>query len=253
MTDPTHTPNDPYDDGAPAEILGLDNVALDLTLAGLGSRLLAVVFDMFVVFLLGVLGTLAVMVAVTTLELPGSWAFVILMFLLFLLQWAYFSVCELVMSGRTPGKTLVGLRTVTSLGGRPSAGSVLVRNLVRILDMVIGWPVMIFDRHSRRLGDLLASTLVVHHRDDEYGLRLGVVPRSWGSREVAVVESFLRRSGRMEPPRARMLAERLLDWMRRREPDFLAERGLDTAELRDDFIVADPVALLGELLGAERA
>jgi hypothetical protein len=57
----------------------------------------------------------------------------------------------------------------------------------------------------------------------------------------------------METMRARMMAERLLDWMRRREPEFLAERGLDTAELRDDFVVADPVALLGELLGAERA
>ena len=252
MTDPNRIPTDP-DNGSPAEILGLDNVALDLTLAGLGSRLLAMVFDMFIVFLLGVLGTLGVMLAVSTLDLPGDWAAVIIIFMLFFFQWAYFSACELVMDGRTPGKTLVGLRTVTSLGGRPSTGAVLVRNLLRILDMFVGWPVMIFDRHSRRLGDLLASTLVVHHRDDEYGLRLGSVPGSWGSREVAVVESFLRRARRMEAPRARMLAERLLDWMRRREPEFLADRGLDTAQLRDDFIVADPVALLGELLGAERA
>ena len=211
------------------------------------------VFDMFVVVLLGMLVTLGVILVFDSLGLAGSWAAVMILFAFFFLQWAYFSVCELLMDGRTPGKTLVGLRTVTSLGGRPSAGAILVRNLLRILDMTLGWPLIALDRRCRRLGDLLASTLVVHHREDDHGVRLGNVPSSWGSREVAVVESFLRRARRMEAMRARALAERLLDWMRRREPAFLAERGLDTTSLPADFIVADPVALLGELLAAEQA
>ncbi|MDA8017715.1 MAG: RDD family protein [Thermoanaerobaculia bacterium] len=246
-------PLDPTGHGSAAEVLGLDNVALDLTLAGLGSRLLAMVLDMIVVLLLCVLVTLGILLIADTVGLPGDWTAVLIIFLLFFFQWAYFSVCELLMDGRTPGKSLVGLRTVTSLGGRPSLAAVMVRNLLRLIDMLLGWPLIALDRRSRRLGDLLASTLVVHHRQDEHGIRLGSVPSSWGSREVAVVESFLRRARRMESEQARTLAERLLDWMRRREPAFLAQRGLDTKDLPADFIVADPVALLGELLQAERA
>lgn len=241
------------DDGSPVEILGLDNVALDLTLAGLGSRVLAMSIDVFLLLLLALLLTVGLMLATSSLGLPADWPVVVGLFLVFFLQWGYFSVCELLMDGRTPGKALVGLRAVTSLGGRPSAGAVLVRNLLRILDLTLGWPLIALDRRNRRLGDLMASTLVVHHRDDENGVRLGSVPPSWGSREVAVVESFLRRARRMEAIRARSLAERLLDWMRRREPAFLAERGLDTSELPADFVVADPVALLGDLLQAEQA
>lgn len=259
MSDPTspsglstrRSPDVPDPDAA-AEVLGLDNVVLDLTLAGLGSRLLAMVLDMVVVVLLAVLVTLGLVLAASSFDLPGDWTLVLVLFVLFFFQWAYFSACELLMDGRTPGKNLVGLRTVTSRGGRPSAGAVLVRNLLRILDMFLAWPIMAVDRKSRRLGDLLASTLVVHHREHgEHSLRLGQVPASWGSREVAVVESFLRRARRMETMRARALAERLLDWLRRREPGFLAERGVDPAVF--DRPLGDPVDFLGRLLQAEPA
>lgn len=239
-----------------AEILGLDNVALDLTLAGLGSRLLAMVLDVLLLFLLALVLAIALFVVANSLGVPGDWIFVMEIFLVFFLQWAYFSICELAMDGRTPGKSLVGLRTVSSLGGRPSAGAVLVRNLLRLIDMLFGWPLIALDRRNRRLGDLLASTQVVHHRGtEEHGLRLGSVPQSWGSREVAVVESFLRRARRMEAGRAHEQASTLLHWLRHREPEFLASHGLEPDELSVTISgpYADPVALLGDLLHVESA
>lgn len=244
--------DDPYrkDAASEAEILGLDNVRLDLPLAGLGSRLLAMFIDMLVVALLALLFLVGLILVADSLGLSGAWMMALILLVLFGLQWGYFSVCEIAMEGRTPGKNLVGLRTVSSLGGKPSVGAVLVRNLLRFLDMSLGWPLIALDRRCRRLGDLLASTLVVHHREDDHGVRLGRVPTSWNSRDVAVVESFLRRARRMEPFRARDLAERLLDWMKRREPSFLAQHGLDPA---GGLLFDDPVGTLAELLAAERA
>jgi uncharacterized RDD family membrane protein YckC len=195
----------------------------------------------------------ALFVVADSLGVSGAWIIALMIFLAFFLQWAYFSICELMMDGRTPGKSLVGLRTVSSLGGRPSAGAILVRNLLRLVDMFFGWPLIALDSRNRRLGDLLAATQVVHDRGDEHGVRLGSVPQSWGSREVAVVESFLRRARRMEAGRARRQAGVLLHWMRHREPEFLASHGLEPDELSVTISgpYADPVALLGDLLHAE--
>ncbi len=66
------------------------------------------------------------------------------------------------MGGRTPGKSAVGLRTVNSLGGQASPAAILVRNALRIFDYLIGVLMIMLDRRSRRLGDLVASTLVIH-------------------------------------------------------------------------------------------
>ena len=51
------------------------------------------------------------------------------------------------------------LRVVTAEGGRPGASALLMRNLVRALDLVFGIPLMAVDPLSRRLGDRLAGTL----------------------------------------------------------------------------------------------
>jgi hypothetical protein len=92
------------------------------------------------------------------------------------------------------------LRSVSAEGGRAGAGALLIRNLVRSLDIFLGLPLMVFDLKSRRLGDRLAGTLVVHDRAPEVagrGVLLGRVPPGWGAREVAVVESFLARAGEL--------------------------------------------------------
>jgi hypothetical protein len=48
------------------------------------------------------------------------------------------------------------------------------------------------------------------------------VPRGWGSAEVAIVESFLRRAGDLEPVRAEAMARKLLGAIDRDDPAFLA-------------------------------
>jgi hypothetical protein len=146
------------------------------------------------------------------------------------------------MGGKTLGKRALQLRVVTAEGGTPGAGALLIRNLVRSIDLLVGVLLMAFDPLSRRLGDRLAGTLVIHDRRPEVGPLLGRVPPGWGARELAAVEALLARAGTVEDPAlVRRLADRVLDRIRRDAPGLLA--GVDTG--------ADPLAAIRRALQVE--
>ena len=207
-------------------ILALDNVALDLPLAGLGTRSLALLVDGVILALIAVAWGIFIGTLSSFSNLSGAWLAGIGLFGYFLLQWGYFSACEIFLDGRTPGKMALSLQTVTHLGGRPSVGALLIRNLLRPIDYVFGIFFMALDPRSRRLGDMVASTLVAHRGLDDPSrrrLRIGRRPESWGPDEIALVEAFVARAERLEPERARYLAGELVGWILRTEPAFVAE------------------------------
>ncbi|MEM6794512.1 MAG: RDD family protein [Acidobacteriota bacterium] len=221
------------DDGAGGPdpgILSLDNVRLDLPLAGVGSRVLAMSVDMALSWLAVILVVIATLALASTLGTAGGWLIAFLSLATFLVQWGYFAFFEITLEGQTPGKMLVGLRTVSHLGGRPSNGAFLTRNFLRTFDLIFGLPLMASDARSRRLGDLIARTLVVHDRAGTR-LRLGAVPASWSAREISLAESFFERESAMEPEVAGELASRLLDWLQRTQPDFVGQAPLDSSAL----------------------
>jgi uncharacterized RDD family membrane protein YckC len=67
------------------------------------------------------------------------------------------------LTGRTIGKFIFGLSVVTLDGGKPSAVQMLVRNLLRLVDVTIVVPLMlvIFSPLRQRVGDIAARTVVV--------------------------------------------------------------------------------------------
>ena len=220
-------------------ILGLDNIRLDLPVAGLGSRTLAAFLDYLG---MGALGALWVMLSLLLGALLPGWVPAFLLGGLFLIHWGYFAGLEIAMGGRTLGKRALELRVVTAEGGSPGAGALLIRNLVRTIDLVAGVPLMAIDPLSRRLGDRLGGTLVVHDRPLEAGPVLGQVPPGWGARELAVVESFLVRAGTLEDKAlVRRMAERILDRIRLDAPELLM--GLDPG--------TDPVGMIRHALQVE--
>ena len=237
-------PPPPPVESGPA-ILGLDNVRLDLPLAGIGSRTLAASVDHFLLLLLQAVWMTAGLVLLPRLGFSTAWLFAVMTLGYFLLQWSYFAAFEIAMEGRTPGKLAVGLRVVSQRGGRPTKMAILVRNFLRTLDILLGIPIMAHDPRSRRLGDLVAGTLVVHHRDEAaMAPQLGRHPAGWGAREVSVLESFLNRAEGMESARAHAMAERLLGWIVATEPKFWSEIEPTLAK------TADPVHTLREALSA---
>lgn len=86
--------------------------------------------------------------------------------LMFLLNWAYAIVLEAVW-GQTLGKRAMGLRVIARDGAPVGWNGAVTRNLLRTVDMLpfgyaVGLVSSLFDAHGRRLGDLVAGTLVVH-------------------------------------------------------------------------------------------
>lgn len=204
-------------------VLGMDNIALDLPIAGLGSRVLAAGLDYTILTILMFAGALGSIVLVGALDLSVGWAVALVIVVLFAIEWGYFIGSEVLTRGRTLGKMAVRLRVVGREGGTASASALLVRNLVRFVDLFAGVPLIATDPAARRLGDRLAGTLVVHDRPAEAEVVLGKIPDGWGAKEVAVAESFLRRSPELQPGRRRYLARRLLALVERDAPEQAAE------------------------------
>jgi uncharacterized RDD family membrane protein YckC len=87
--------------------------------------------------------------------------------LVFLVYWGYPVICEVYFGGATLGKRALGLQVRRAnglpVGWRESA----LRNLLLVADFlplfyVSGLLCMLFDREFRRLGDIVAGTLVVY-------------------------------------------------------------------------------------------
>lgn len=202
-------------------ILGLDNIRLELPIAGVGSRTLAGFLDYLALGVLLIFWTVAG-VALLVSTAGSSFAFVAFIAGYFVLEWGYFAVSEVLGKGRTLGKKAVKLRVITAEGGTAGPGALLARNLVRTLDLVFGIPLMAIDPLSRRLGDRLAGTLVVHERKAEAAPVIGRVPPGWGARELATVESFLARAHGLEDSgQVHELADRILERLRRDAPELL--------------------------------
>jgi uncharacterized RDD family membrane protein YckC len=212
-------------------VLALDNLPLALPIAGVGPRLIAGAVDYAVVSLLALALLVAGLFVVAALPTRAAWVFAVMILGFFLIEYGYFAAFESLTHGQTLGKKALRLRVVAGDGARASTMSILVRNGVRSLDMVVGALLMVLDPLSRRLGDRLAGTLVVHELEMKACLTVGRVPRGWSARDVAVVESFFRRAAELELARADSLARKLLAAVERDDPALLAGvEGLEPVE-----------------------
>ncbi len=151
-----------------------EHVMLDLEVAGVGSRLLAAVLD--TVILTGIGAAAALLVAFLTSYgvLPSSgagftWLAALLVGAGFALWNGYFILFEGLRAGQTPGKRFVGIRVVQDTGHAVTMGSAVIRNLLRIADALpppylLGLGLIAFHPRGKRLGDLVAGTVVVRDR-----------------------------------------------------------------------------------------
>jgi len=139
-----------------------EGVSLELSLAGLGSRFVALLAD---TLLQGVaLGLLIVALVVAD---TGGFAFeAIVALAVFALVFVYPVAFELAAGGRTPGKRWSSLRVVCDDGSPLTFRSSALRNVLRLVDILpglylVGAIAIFATRANQRLGDLAAGTLVV--------------------------------------------------------------------------------------------
>lgn len=145
-------------------ILTPEHVQIRLTPAGLGSRFLAVFFDFMIISAVALL-----FARIFNLLLPEGLAQALATTVGFVVMTGYHIWFEVRSQGRTIGKRMAGLRVVDGRGLPITLEQSFVRNIVRVLDFLpvfygLGGLVSLIDRDRRRLGDILADTLVVQER-----------------------------------------------------------------------------------------
>ncbi|MCB9593471.1 MAG: RDD family protein [Sandaracinaceae bacterium] len=143
-----------------------ENVTFEFELAGLGSRALAWALDVVVMIILLMIASQVVQVVTPVL---GGFGAALFFIAVFLIQWWYSALLEWWWGGQTIGKKVVGLRALSADGIRMTFVQAVVRNLVRIVDLLpglylVGGGSALLDPHRRRLGDLAAGTIVVRER-----------------------------------------------------------------------------------------
>ena len=152
-------------------------VALDLRPAALPSRVVAAAIDAAAQLL--VLALFGVLVTATSFDVSEAAAAALGILLLVLVLIVYPVAFETLLRGRTPGKAAMGLRVVRDDGGpigfrqalaRGLAGAFLERPGITLFFAAVATSLL--NRDGKRLGDLLAGTVVVQER---VAVRGGVV------------------------------------------------------------------------------
>jgi len=138
-------------------------VTFSLPLAGIVTRMLALIVDLACVGMAaGVVDQLVRGFSVVFSD--GARAFQLIAY--FVISTGYGIALEWFWHGQTLGKRILGLRVMDGEGRRLRPAQVILRNLMRPLDMLpglygVGGTVSLLSRYSQRLGDLAANTIVV--------------------------------------------------------------------------------------------
>jgi uncharacterized RDD family membrane protein YckC len=138
-----------------------EHVVIRLQPAGAGSRFLAVMIDSLIT--VGASGLLATLMFGT---LPQGVAAAIFVTASFVLTWGWHVYFETRRNGRTPGKRALSLRVVDARGLPLTVYQSMVRNVARAVDFLplfygVGAAATLVNSSGRRLGDVIADTLVV--------------------------------------------------------------------------------------------
>lgn len=226
-------------------------VVVSYTIAGLGSRVYAAIIDLFICVVMYVSLIVGIVIltrgdraASDNLPTPSTAWFVAVMFLLlFVILWGYYLLFEGLRDGQTPGKQMLRLRAVRDGGYSVGFSASAVRNLMRMIDLqpafsyLIGIASVAFTKSGKRLGDIVAGTIVVR----EALVRQPVVaaaPRSDAvvtvtaqltDEEFTLLERWSERRGSLEPGKRRQLAAQVANRLRRALP--ADESGSESAAL----------------------
>ena len=186
-----------------------EGIALKLATAGPVPRALAFVIDQLI--RIGAFIALAFV-----LPQLGNFGFGLFLISLFLIEWFYPVLFEVLNNGQTPGKAAMGLRVLHDDATPVSWGASMTRNILRAVDFLpffygFGLVSCLLTRDFKRLGDLVAGTVVVYATRRAAAPTLpDIKPQSPGfalqQDEQQAILSFAERSPQLTEERAAELA-----------------------------------------------
>lgn len=222
--------------GAPLRLETPEGIDLELRPAGPAPRGLAMVID-------ATITQTAVTAVGIGFLLTGEAGLGLYLVLLFVVEWFYPVLFEVLRDGQTPGKRVVGLRVVNGDATPIGWSASIVRNLLRSADFfplfyMGGLTSMLLSQRFQRLGDLAAETLVVHTHIDPAA-----------SPVTAEMDSIARDLGARTAPVPLSSADQraLLDFADRRE-ELSVERAIELSDILEPITDARGEAGLRESL-----
>jgi uncharacterized RDD family membrane protein YckC/uncharacterized membrane protein SpoIIM required for sporulation len=202
------------------EIETPEHVVLDYEIAGLGSRAAAALIDILILAGTAMAAGILLAVARTMGLSPGRLGGAVLLLVGFAAWYGYFTFFEGLRGGQTPGKRRMGLRVVADSGQPAGIGAAAIRNLLRPADFLpppylLGALLVALHPRAKRLGDLVAGTVVVRDRPQDDPVRHAPAPPAsiaapeLSDEEFRLLGSFLARSGELSPETRTRLADGL--------------------------------------------
>jgi len=212
-------------------VLTPERVSLEYGIAGIGSRAGAAIVDTLIQLTTLLVVTIALGAAAAVAgagselldsDTLGIVAVAVWLLAALLVTSGYYMVFEIVWNGQTPGKRLLNVRVIRESGYPIRPVDSVIRNLVRLVDWLpflygFGALVMLFNKHSKRLGDFAAGTMVV--REGAPRTLSTVAPMAaveeqqrgytLSSADATLVRDFLMRRSSMDPRVRSDLASRL--------------------------------------------
>jgi uncharacterized RDD family membrane protein YckC len=242
-----------------------ESVELELTLAGIGSRVLALLVDYHIMGLLLLafwivwgtfsLGLLSFLSGTNTnYSNAPAWLLAIFVLINFLIFTGYFAFFETVWQGQTPGKRVAKIRVIRDNGRPIRVAQAALRSLLRPIDdlMFIGVFLILFGKWEKRIGDWVAGTIVIREQRPD---RRETITVSEEAKQLArqlpqiadlsqllpddyaVVRSYLERRSGMEPQARKELGLKLARQLRHLvsletiPPDTVADHFLEAVYL----------------------
>jgi uncharacterized RDD family membrane protein YckC len=196
-----------------------EGVALHLHPAGVMPRAAAWAVDLMI-------RVAATMLLLVLFGLLGQGGMGLSLLSMFVVYWLYPILFEVLRDGQTIGKRAIGLRVIHANGTPVGWLASIVRNLMRTVDMLpvlygFGAVASLLDPQGRRLGDMVAGTLVIHAERAPAAAPVPLVPAVWpeqvlASEEKAAIVAFAERGPRLTPERQAELADLLVPLTRQR-------------------------------------
>jgi uncharacterized RDD family membrane protein YckC/uncharacterized membrane protein SpoIIM required for sporulation len=186
-----------------------EHVTLDYEIAGLGSRAAAALLDFLILGGLGLAATLLLLLLARAGFSPGRLGSAVLLMIGFGAWYGYFTFFEGLRRGQTPGKRALGLRVVSDTGHAVTLGAAAVRNLLRLADFLpppylAGAVLVALHPRAKRIGDMVAGTVVVRDRPEERRAGATVVAEgraltapALAEEEFRLLSGFVARAGEL--------------------------------------------------------
>jgi len=212
------------------EIRTPEGITLRREVAGPASRFAAILLDLILITLVLILMALGAFgIAGVDPSGVGGLMAGILMGGLLLVPAVYLWLCGHFMQGQTPGKLVLGLRTVSADGYPASSWQLLLRSVLVIIDLLpvapisMGIVIAAVTERRQRLGDLVAGTIVVEEP------KLGSGTEPFDKLRHSTLEN---REYEFAPSVGGKLGKRDLDFLR----ELLTRKGLEDSVRRRLFI-----------------